>query len=399
MTNNRITIWLAFAIIVLVLIALFGPWGSDSNPNTLASEQTTNSELEVMDAPNLVGDLEDVPPLLEGDGILRTDVELPQGALSFLEVLDSDGEMMVDARMILCRDEVLLHSALSDSSGTIEYPSDGQAVLLVVAPKGRPISIFTMDLAPGRQQVVLPQGAEVSGKIIDQDGSAPGQMPLSLTSDNPLFDYSSLPEAALEELSIVGRGNTIRTLVEAGGLFRFHGLPESWSGFFRLTSGSKIEKVNAGLVTASMYELRLEAPQSGLVIELGKRSIIKGRLMERQTSTPLGNVEICARSFPVDGRPTANVTVTTDRHGYFQLKLEPTDLAQLELFFGSRPIEAHGFLNLPATELPAHGDLGDIEVDSLRQIRFRLQDSNGKAISGGYALADGYQSSVTNPQG
>ncbi len=393
--HSRTSLWIAIIAIPLILLGLFGPWASDSGQPSLEPEVTSSNGANTTPAQAVESEVATPTTVAFG----RTRIGPVREDHSVFVVLNPDGEPEVDALLLVCRGETLLLSVMADSNGRVELESDNQEVTLVVKAPGRPLFVHPYQLVPGPIEVRLPRGAMLTGRILDHDGTEPSRLSLWVGSDTRMFDSGSLPEAAREDLADLIRYNTIRAFTSPGGFFQFAGLRESWSGSLQLGSGIVVQSTSGGRLLASGHAIRFDAPQTDLVIQLAKRKVITGRLVESPSNDPLGRIPMTARYQAIHGDAPQITNFVVDKQGYFFLEIDPESLTRFELFLGSHPHDDQLVLELSGPEIPPAGQLGNIAIRSLRTIRFILQDRKAQGIAGGFARAGGARSMVTGPDG
>lgn len=395
MNTKRTIVWFALTAILILAFVAVGPCSSNPTPTTdTAAEEPVHET-------GMHTDHAEVSELIQSEdtSIDRTHVESVLKGPTIVELVESNGKPVAFATVLICSEQELLHESRTGPEGTVEFLSDGTQVTLVVAAGGRPISLHTLKLVPGKVEVQLPDGAQLTGKIIKHDGMPFQDARLILWSDNPLFDYNTLPAPARDAIDAKVRTNAIGTTTAADGTFSFTGLLASWSGFVSVPYGHTIQHASSGQLSANSSRLRLEAPPVDLVIQLAKPTNIRGRLLSSSSMAPIATTTLSALYTPMDGGRQEHKNSKTDQEGYFTLQIDPAMVDRLDLYLGMSTRQNVPFLRMTASEIPPDGELGVIHVESLRTIRFLLKDRQGVPISSGIAKAAGLSSEPTDKKG
>ncbi len=395
MARLQHSVWIVLPAVLVLAILLLDPlgWFVSTSPDRSEAAGVTapDSSQEQLDTGELVQSGIPAPE--------RIEVGHLSSGMAVLSVLEMDGSPVINATVVICREQEVLHQALTDTLGQVEIPSEDSEVTLVVSTRGRPVYLNLLGLPPGPHELRLPADVELTGKVLRVDGMPAAEMRLFLPSNHPYFDHRGLPPAALKAIGFVNGYNTIQSTTLADGSFRFAGLDDSWSGSLRLPYGQVIERASAGQLTPGSNRLRLDAPVNDLLIRLARAIHIRGRLISSRTGEVMAMVDLAARNMPVDGSPQELKHATTDEEGAFTFMIDPEMCGKLDLYLGTRFDDPMIILSLEASDIPADGDLGRVEVAALRTIPFLLRDRLGQPIANGVASTGGLKSAPTDPEG
>jgi hypothetical protein len=420
--------WLVLALALMMILYLVGPWGGldgvgdgtapDAGGNSMPLAEATLPENALADAQGVAEPSTQRQELSNSElataifevRVSRVDQadQAPQAyradqtgqAPQTDQVPQNDQtELLVGARVYLFRGENLLTQAKTDELGRVEFAADDQEATLIVRVPARPIHLQTVWLQPGLQSINLKAGHWLSGVARLATGEPAAEMKLVLTADHPYFDTTRMPEAAFDELGIVSTYPALRATTQADGSFSFSGIDESWSGELGFPYGLDVQSTSAGRVTPARFRIRFKAPAADVQIVLAQASHLYGKLVAETTLQPLDEVRVSSRSTPAGGSDLKFLVATTDHEGNFIIRLNPTEVGSFELHLGAKYHQGKVLLKLDSGQVPADGNLGLIEVPSLRDLVFQLRDRRDHAIEGGMASAVGLSSKPTDALG
>ena len=347
----------------------------DSDPDATATEPGGSIERKVVD------------PLLE------------EGIAAF-RVLDWNGRHVTDAQVMIARGEDLRCDQRTDREGMAKVAADGEAAGLVVALVARPLEWFDVVLTAGRHDLTLTEGGRLRGRFETVGGGSPGKLHVSLDSDRPPTVIPHLPAVMEENVRAwVLRGAYATFDTDEEGGFDITGLPTDWSGTIRMRGGWKVVSTTHGEVGISRDGVRFTESAVDIVIRLGPRYTLYGRLVRREDGSPLDGAPLAARLRAPQARQPTSMGATTDEDGRFSFVSKEDQLSEFELRLGPWFPEGVPLLRLDAESLPPDGDLGDVAVEDVRHVPFLLQDADAVPIARGAAVAAGVRSEPTGEDG
>ncbi len=325
---------------------------------------------------------------------------LVERGITAFRVLGSAGEPVVDAQVLVLRGEELLLDERTDDAGQVEIAADEEAAALVVAAPNRSLEWHDVVLVAGRQDIHLSIGARLSGRLVTEDGDSPGVMSFRFISDQSPGAFPILPAVVTEALTVPTLHSYYEVVeTDEEGLFDFRGLPESWSGSLLVEHEWKVVSTTHGQVPAPANSVRFAEPATDVVVCVAQRPLLFGRLVLRDDGSPVGDAPLVVMLDSLNTpRPTWR-NATTDEAGRFEILIPLERLDEVELRLGHRFHECPSILRLEKAELPDDGDLGDVVVENVRHVSFRMQDAEEEPIPGGVAVAAGVQSEPTGEDG
>jgi len=315
----------------------------------------------------------------------RTEVTAAGAAPAVFRILEWDGRPNGDLLCLLMDERGGRQSMRSDERGLVAFEPTGETSTLVVARRAAPPHRVAVSLTPGEQELRLPRGAELSGRVLV--GGLPPVRPLRLVAYQAASRNvpATWNEADLERL-LQSDHAPAETWTAEDGSFCFVGLTSDWRGNLRLPRGY----VEAGtLLTLSPYERResfYPEPTTGILLELERFPSLAGRLLDPSGAPAVG------------GFAEANVTWTNgtgmfngaqcDAQGRFEIFVDdevravtlrcwqgPGRRGEVEYAFGPG-------------ELPADGELGDLTLGASRTVELRVVDAEGQPIVGAHTTLD-----------
>jgi hypothetical protein len=408
--------WLVLGLALILVLYLVGPWSGfygigdgtapNAGDNSMPLAEATVAENALADAQEVAESSTQRQELSNSElataifevRVSRVD-QADQAPQAYRADQVEQTELLVGARVYLFRGENLLTQAKTDELGRVEFAADGQEATLIVRVPARPIHLQTVSLQPGLQSINLAAGHRLSGVARFATGKAAAGLKLTLRANHPYFDTTRMPKAAFDELGITSTYPALRTTTQADGSFSYSGLEESWSGELGLPYGLNVQSTSAGQVTSVRSWIRFQAPAADVQIVLAQASYLYGKLVAETTLQPLDEVRVSSRSTPAGGSDLKFLVATTDHEGNFIIRLNPTEVGSFELHLGAKYEQGKALLKLDPGQVPADGNLGLIEVPSLRDLAFQLRDRQDHAIKDGIASAVGLSSKPTDALG
>jgi RNA polymerase sigma-70 factor (ECF subfamily) len=304
---------------------------------------------------------------------------------------EASGDPVSGASLALVQDGSAILRGESDPSGelVLEQGREGTGILLVLAPATAP-KVFDVSLAPGRHDLVLHEGAAVSGWVL-VDGRAPAApMSLELRSDRQLLGIEEALGCTWEELGLdVDRSSVVDARTDSGGCFRFTGLPPDWSG--SLSFPRRFWLRDSALATGSHREnqLGLRMPAEGMSIDLTRRLRLLGRVVRKSGGAAVARADVNpAIQYSGSAPPAATGHVAADAEGRFAILLESPSIAGGSLALSTHDGRLSRDVPLEPRELREDWDLGDLPLDlgiGPLDLSVRVVDTDGAPIAGAVA--------------
>jgi hypothetical protein len=310
------------------------------------------------------------------------------------------GEVERGARVLVARGDELLFDGTSDENGEVALDADGEEAQLVARSSGRPLETWTVRLDSGLHELELAEGAQVSGKLVCENDADVGGIRLQLECDRLLLPTDPIPDVVWDAMGLqpIHLG-VLFSKTEQDGSFEFPGLPATWSGYLQLVDGWHVRSAGQGVVESLVGRVRLEAPVDDLLVVLAARATLRGRLLAASDRSPLAGASLCASLRAPEEEEPEMLFEKADGEGRFVLPSTHEAISVLELRLGGRFAESLPILELEGPAVPLDGELGDILVTGVRDLRFLLHESDGTPIRGGLARAAGIQSEPTGADG
>ena len=308
---------------------------------------------------------------------------------SFL-LLDQEARPVFEAQVVLCREGDVLASGETDDTGsfTATVEAEGSARLLVVASGWTP-QIHDVPLTAERHEVRLWPGAIVSGLIVVEGHRPAEPIPLLLRSDRTLLDVEKELGITFEEGGI-GRLPSIamRTRTAADGSFSFQGLAEDWSGTIELPLDYRLQDQTLATSDLCPGHMRLERPEQGLRIEVVKRLLLTGRIIDfpKRIPTPVPLASVQPEIEYSDSVPSQAYQgfELADDHGRFSIALRSTSIQGGTLWISSPDHGHQRGIDLEPRDLREDWDLGDLALfdrDDTQTMRMVVLDTEGNPIA------------------
>lgn len=284
-----------------------------------------------------------------------------------IEVVREDGKP-IDAAHVDVRAGQPTATVWTDAAGRVEIPArTGENAELAVWGSNFCTFETTIALDSGTRRVVVPNRSKVAGHVT-VDGRIPGE-PIMIKLSSALCSHPATDV-----------GGTHHTATDETGAFEFFNLPSVWTGELDIPGVYTIVDRLAFDVDGQHDDsntIRLPAPHPTLAIKLGELPAIKGRILSHGTREGLQGSLIAKFQMATESGSTQS---WADPSGRFRVLLD-RDTVHVTLaiadarFLGTRTIEVQG-------PFDQGRNLGDIEIDSVHQIAFRVRDTSGHPIAG-----------------
>ncbi|MEO6711545.1 MAG: carboxypeptidase-like regulatory domain-containing protein [Planctomycetota bacterium] len=338
------------------------PATGPEEPKPLANEV----RLPAIAPPSAVGETAQQRAAVEG-GILR------------VHVVDPTGAAVLSARIALFRGKELLHSAVTDAGGGVQFDSgDGTAQYILFA-QGWPLARGEIEIGAGERLLTLDEGVVIGGTVL-LDGLPPDPpIELRFESFERNASFVDLPRAIFETLR---DANALRPSLLAStgadGSFSFRGFAADTAGglywkeaCFLEGLGSEYERVH----------FPVPAPRSDLMLRM-----ISGIELRLRVVDPAGNampgapVSLFLKS--VTAGRDARALMAADYEGRFSFPILP--YPDLTLSVEVAQVGGAGARKYPL-QLPALPravlDAGDLATGTARTVSVLVQDVEQKPIA------------------
>ncbi len=256
-------------------------------------------------------------------------------------------------------------SSSSSASTPVAKPGTREA-------QAQPLASQTAPKTPPSTQT---NGARISGTI-RVDGRLP-EWPLTVSLTPPLPP----PDKDGQRARVARFEHTLAP--EQRGAFVFEDLPETWSGTLEVTDYTFANGTN---------ELEIPAPREGLALELRSGPAVFGRLLDPEEQPCRGLQAACELHLGYtskEGELRAVVNFTTRDDGRFRIPHPGWgDFGELELRVEADGI---GFLHHETPRFdPAQSlEVGELRLEPLLPLTFRIRDTRGQPIAEAVARVDG----------
>jgi hypothetical protein len=338
----------------------------------------------------------DTAPELEREAV---EPAIARGRVAF-RLIDYTAHPVAGAQLLIVRGEVLVAEGMTDEQGEVEFAADDEPARLILAVAHRPLEEREFPLEPGRQEILMLEGAHLSGRFVREDGTSPGELSLALNSDAPFSKMPELPPVVESAIRVhCLRGARAIETTDEEGRFEVTGLSDSWSGVLSIRRGWKITSTSHGLEQPFDSGVRLTEPISGLALRIAPLPTWRGRLILVGDGSPLDRAHLVLMIRSPDMESPTFTSTRTDEDGRFKFRRGPQRISNLDLRLGKTFAESPSILTLEGASTPANGDLGDVIVDAARHVPFLLQDPEGTPIEKGSAIAAGVRSKSTGKDG
>jgi len=323
---------------------------------------------------------------------IRTEVETghpaDQGDLH-LTVLYEDGTALGGAIVAVFRASKVLEKGTTDKNGILTLNSIPGETEIAVLRDSVLLHLQALDSSPGTRTIRVPLGSTVSGTVL-VDGKPPRE-PLLLTlltmEESPGPGKAPFFLSKALGLEIRSAGN-LSQKVESDGSFRFAGLPHDWHGRLGYPNGYSLE--------GEAKPIELAHPATGLLIQLRLLPAIYGRVVDPNLGNPVENVRIQYRI--LCKRASNGGVVKSKADGRFRIPLPRCSFQQADLAFRAKKI---GFRDSQIFQVdPDLGrNLGDVVLEPVRDVSFRVLGMKGVPVPGAIALAFRKRSDPTDKEG
>ncbi len=391
----------AIGVIVLVLIGAAWSFMAATKEDESTMEPTTIADQTALSRTTTHRDEGQTPSItVEG---ADTRITRPGKEVAIVEsaevlVLDSQAKPLADARIFICDADDILNASSTDKNGKVKFDATDADVIVLILAHGHATFRTALRMAPGRHTITLKGGSTLKGQLW-VDKKVPGEEIVL-----KLYRYGKwttqlrkgLPKGIKERLPRYRSSlYAIDALVSADGRFVIHGLPdEEPRGSFSLPPefaflvDSKI--VTNHPLTVSKGDVKLQATRLSLLV---------GRIVENDTNRPVGAARVNIE-FPLDGKPgnTRNHGTYTDELGEFRLGVPARQAQWAKLTITRAGTQLRQELTGP---FEATTDLGDIAIESLRDLSFEIVDVSLRPIAKAIVLAakGKIRSALSGPDG
>ncbi len=331
----------------------------------------------------------------------RHTVPLPVETASLdLLVVDADGTPSPDALVVRLVEEVAFARAVTDAAGRVSFPGLDAAGHVVAQSVDGPPTLLSLAVLTGRHEVVVPEGATLSGWLTE-DGDPP-RAPVALSLAPRQDSFESLRDVTTERLAEAGVRLGSRELeTSEDGSFRFDGLPHDWSGQLRLPTTHRL--LEAPPRTKAAWEdraLAIDAPEDGLSLRTVRLPAARGRVLDAATMQPIPHAGLMIWASFGESDQTSLTGMRTDAEGRFLLGLCPNTSSRRVAWRDPaqrRPIErlsitVDGVADclgverwFDPAEIGPDGDVGDLLLPRGRSLHLRVVDTAGEPIAGAIA--------------
>ncbi len=283
--------------------------------------------------------------------------------------------------------------ATADEEGRLVFPTSAEAGTLFVAREASFLHIEDLTFDGVEQEVRLPAGASLVGRVVDTGGAPVADLALKLDSDRLIWKGKEFPDDVARAL---GSPRLVRTTTTQDGYFHFRGLAADWSGELGLPPSVSLAGRNRREEQGEA--MHVEGPRTDLIIEVERLPLVTG-VVARAGSEPVGGAEVRVWLESVE-KPLVG---TTNAEGRFGIQLDDRAPGGLRVEAENTVEGGLGSLELAVEELAGMADTGNLDlgtiylVQGLRQ-EFIAMDMAGTPIRGAVATQVGTQV-VSSPTG
>ncbi|MEZ5978515.1 MAG: hypothetical protein R3F34_09885 [Planctomycetota bacterium] len=130
--------------------------------------------------------------------------------------------------------------------------------------------------------------------------------------------------------------------------------------------------------------LHLLRPQTDLVLEMGVRSLFRGRVVDAHSTRPVADVDVVLLRRSPEGALEEPAAARTDADGRFELAAlsERDESTRLELRLAARNGRIKGVHEIVLPRLGSDVDLGDLPLDLGRDVALEFVDARGAPVRG-----------------
>jgi len=290
-----------------------------------------------------------------------------------LRVLDPSGSAVRHALVRSYRDGETIGAGATDPAGEVRRSEAlGAAVLQVMAPN-RPPELRRADWGLSEYEWQLREGEYVQGSVSQASGAELGEFYLALVGDQALYRED---EAEFELLGEIDQRyasyRRFLVSVNADGSFRFDGLPEGWTGSIA-SSDPRFVLDDRGLDEIQDGQLRITAPASDLNLSLIAVPRLTGQVLppKGMDAHALRDAVLTVRS------PDGALRVPLDETGCFEVLADARAWPEFEVQIRA-PFA--GSASYRFADMPAHAELGELQLQVLRRYALRVLDAQGRAL-------------------
>jgi len=321
-----------------------------------------------------------------------------------MEVVREGGQAAARALVALVDANGAVASARTDAEGRCSFAASKGSGHLYVRDEAALPHHETVELDAGRRTIVLPQGGELSGRLVLKGDAPFPRIDLRLTPDTAPVGLAEAGLAVFEALELVEYGVrkllVARTTPSADGSFRFRGLEPGWSGLLVLPA--ELVFVDDSQPTRSSSRVCTRAA-TGLELGVAYRPRIIGRLVDAATREPLASFGFNGIVTFADGN-TTYMGARSGEDGRFTIALEHrTDATQLAIDLvhgaGGRRARSESTVSWKGPCEPF--DAGEIECTFVvgRPIVVRAVDPGGAPLPGSRADIRDLETVTADEQG
>lgn len=339
------------------------------------------------------------PPLTNGRvGKTITKPTLAQGRMASagyarLRLVEEGNFPTEGLKAVLVLPDGQSFDAKADEEGMLVFPTPAEAGTLFVAREASFLHIEELTFEGVEQEVRLPAGASLVGRVVDTGGAPVADLALKLDSDRLIWKGKQFPVGVDRAL---GSPRLIRTTTTPDGYFHFRGLSADWSGELGLPPS--VSLVGRNRREEQGGAMHVEGPRTDLVIEVERLPMVTG-VVAQAGSEPVSGAEVRVWLDSLD-KPLSGIT---DDEGRFGIQLDDRAPGGLRVEAENTREGGLGSLELALEELEGLADSGDLDlgtiylVQGLRQ-EFLAVDQSGLPIRGAVATQEGTQI-VSSPSG
>ena len=329
-----------------------------------------------------------------------------------LAISSEDGAPVVHAKVFVqCGGTVT--EATTDVVGHVEFtPIDDAADILVLA-SGRAPMHRKLPSAHGKHPLVMPTGAQVTGRVQIHGGGDPSDIALAAWTQERAPAFAQDLPPALAQLLKENRSTDwmLRTRTDARGDFAFVGLPSDWAGSLRVFDRYWIRPKETS-VESSNYTATIEQPTDGVLLSLVRVPGLSGRVVWT-SGEPVKNPELIVSASFAKGIYSPSTSTVGEVDGRFDIALSPSRTTHGELwlaggklpaFVGMRYTVEHDEASasltvvLPEDKVVADGNLGTIVLERAPIAHAIVVDAAGQPMAGAVIEAPN-PSAPSNDQG
>lgn len=315
-----------------------------------------------------------------------------------LQVLCADGSPLPNATVVLARDEDVVAHGESDTEGIVLFAAFPHALDVFVLTGNALRHRQHLESGAGRYAVSLREGSTLSG-IVLVDGRSPGRAvsfwlysryTLAKLTPSPAFITRALDGLEMDDGRTSGIGSIVMLSTDIEGRFTLGGLLPGWLGRLEPGDGYALEN--------GLDAVLIDDPSVPLVIRLGLRSAIRGRVVQPGTSVAVPFAEVTYEL--ANPGEQYRSSVDCDEEGRFVVPLHLRTVKHVRIAFVMTGI---GRRTLELSDIPSEGiDLGDVSLQAAFDLGFVVRDFQEQPIMGAVArTSDGtnIQSGPTDASG